>query len=314
MTMWFRSWHGAPTDPKWLLIAKKAGVPPIVVSGIVWALFDYASQREDRGCVVGFDTETYAVWSGVEEAEVEAVITALTAKGVIEDGRLTAWEKRQPKREDDSRERVRAYRERKAAQAASNKEDVTPEPDDPEPVTPCNADVTQRNAPEKIQRREDTEGEGTPDIAPDKPARSRPRNATWDALAAQCGHPETDSEASDFGKTVKELKQARASPEEIAAFAIWWDHEMPPGTMLTHRCYRSHWSKFKNGLKRAAGTNSNGRIKDPLALARKIIVSRGQLDGASGNTGGVHDRPARYEREPDRRVDAHVPQLPDGRA
>jgi hypothetical protein len=28
---WFRSWHGAPTDPKWLLIAKRsetqAGIP-----------------------------------------------------------------------------------------------------------------------------------------------------------------------------------------------------------------------------------------------------------------------------------------------
>jgi len=25
---WFRSWHGAPNDPKWLVIARKAGVAP----------------------------------------------------------------------------------------------------------------------------------------------------------------------------------------------------------------------------------------------------------------------------------------------
>ena len=48
---WFRSWHGAPTDAKWLLIARKSGTTPGQVSAVFWALLDYASQHADRGSV-----------------------------------------------------------------------------------------------------------------------------------------------------------------------------------------------------------------------------------------------------------------------
>lgn len=120
MNDWFRSWHGAPTDPKWLLIGKKAGVAPGMVSAIVWALFDHASQLADRGNVSGFDVETYAIFSGFSEEDIAAVIRELTAKGIIEGGRLSAWEKRQPKREDGSAERSREYRERNRTQPNAN--------------------------------------------------------------------------------------------------------------------------------------------------------------------------------------------------
>lgn len=111
---WWRSWHGAPTDSKWLLIGKRAGVAPGVVSAIAWALFDYASQDNDRGSVEGFDVETYSVFSGFDEAEIQSVIDAMTDKGIITEGRLSAWEKRQPKKEDPtSGERVRRFRDNK---------------------------------------------------------------------------------------------------------------------------------------------------------------------------------------------------------
>ena len=122
MTSWFRSWHGAPTDNKWLVIAKRANVAPGIVSAVAWALFDHASQADDRGSVEGFDTETYALWAGWCEADVIAVVDAMRAKGVIDaDDRLHAWDKRQPKREDDSAERVREFRKRQNAA----KQDVT---------------------------------------------------------------------------------------------------------------------------------------------------------------------------------------------
>lgn len=41
-----------------------------------------------------------------------AIVTALKEKNIIINDRLTAWDKRQPKREDDSRERVRRYRDK----------------------------------------------------------------------------------------------------------------------------------------------------------------------------------------------------------
>ena len=162
MTSWFRSWHGAPTDNKWLLIASKAKVKPGIVSAVAWALFDHASQADDRGSVKEFDTETYAVFSGFDENEVQAVIVAMRAKGVIDgDGRLTAWDKRQPKREDDSAERVREWRKRNSVTS--------------EDVTQCNADkrtVTHTNDTEPDTDTDTEKKQTTSDTTPPKPAQN----------------------------------------------------------------------------------------------------------------------------------------------
>lgn len=94
ITSWFRSWHGAPTDNKWLVIARKANVAPGIVSAVAWALLDYASQAEDRGSVKGFDVETYAVFSGFDEGDIASVIAAMHDKNVIDQNeRLTEWMK-----------------------------------------------------------------------------------------------------------------------------------------------------------------------------------------------------------------------------
>lgn len=146
---WFRSWHGAPTDNKWLVIARRANTLPGLVGYVFWALEDYASQNTDRGSVKGFDTEVCATYSGIDEDTVQAIIKALHDKGVITpDDRLAAWEKRQPKREDDSTERVRNWRN---AQRYAAQHDNVDE-------TQCNASVTQSNAPDTDTER-DTERE-----------------------------------------------------------------------------------------------------------------------------------------------------------
>jgi hypothetical protein len=131
---WWRSWHGAPTDPKWAVVAARSGVKVGIVSAVAWALLDYASQHKVRGTADGFDIETYSVYSGFSEAEISAVIKAMTDKGIIQNGRLAKWEERQPKREDDSKERVQDFREREKKRN----------------VTQCNADTedeTKSNTP-----------------------------------------------------------------------------------------------------------------------------------------------------------------------
>ena len=125
MTSWFRSWHGAPTDPKWLVVANKAGVTPGMVSAVVWALFDYASQHDERGSIEDFDVETYAAFSGFEQKQIDQVIKALTDKRLIVKGKLTAWEKRQPRREDNSTSRVTEYRKRTMRHGNDVKRSVT---------------------------------------------------------------------------------------------------------------------------------------------------------------------------------------------
>lgn len=117
---WFRSWHGAPTDIKWMLVGKRAKAKPGVVSAITWALFDHASQSADRGDVSTFDIEAYAIWSGFEEDEIANVMDQMVKAGVIVDGRLCNWDKRQPVRED----RTAAERQRRRRTKAKN-QDVT---------------------------------------------------------------------------------------------------------------------------------------------------------------------------------------------
>ncbi len=115
---WWRSWHGAPTDPKWRTIAKRAGVPTSLVVAVAWAALDRASANAaERGRTQGLDTETLADFLDCEEAEILAILDAMRAKGVLDGDRFTAWEKRQPKREDGSAERAKAWRQKKKLDA-----------------------------------------------------------------------------------------------------------------------------------------------------------------------------------------------------
>lgn len=156
---WFRSWHGAPTDPKWLLIARNAmkrsetQITPGMVSAVVWALFDHASQAEQRGNVDDFDIETYAVFSGFTLVDIAAIIQEMREKKLIVSGCLSAWEKRQPKREDNSTERVRAHRnavKRNETQcnAREDKEEIREEKKDAAPTGAQVVSIVQ--TPEKL--------------------------------------------------------------------------------------------------------------------------------------------------------------------
>ena len=124
---WWRAYHGLPHDPKLALVAlvtpcnaRRGEVLEVWV-----ALLDYASQNTPRGSIEGIDLEQIA-WSLQMEIErVNAIMESLRKKRMISGKLLSAWDKRQPKRErdDDSRERVRAYRER---QKRLELDDVTP--------------------------------------------------------------------------------------------------------------------------------------------------------------------------------------------
>ena len=112
MIDWFRSWHGAPTDPKWLAIGKLSGVSTGMAVAIAWALMDRASQADDRGSITGYDVDGLACFFGCEPRQVDAVVSAMNDKGMLRDGRFVAWERRQPKREDNSAQRTREWRKR----------------------------------------------------------------------------------------------------------------------------------------------------------------------------------------------------------
>jgi hypothetical protein len=137
-------------DNKWPVIAARSGVKVGVVSAVAWALMDYASQHEERGTVEGFDTEVYAIYSGFQETEIVAVINAMTDKGIIVDGKLANWSKRQPKREDDKvNERVAKHRELKRN------------------VTQCNTELAPEKETDKDTETDEYKEEDAEQSAPD---------------------------------------------------------------------------------------------------------------------------------------------------
>lgn len=249
---WFRSWHGAPTDNKWLVIARKAGVAPGVVSAVVWALLDYASQCGERGTIAGFDVETYAAFSGFDEAQVQAVIDALKDKEIIDpDGGFKNWKKRQPKREDNSStERSREFRQRQ-------KENERGE-------TQCNA--AQREAT-LDKSREDTdtekkEGEsapnGTPppftsaEVLPFPKAKGRKADrgtrlpADW----------QPSSELIDFARN-EGFSDAKFE-RELASFRDYWLAASGPNAT------KRDWdAAFRNWLRKAANGFGGSRGSSP---------------------------------------------------
>ncbi len=116
---WFRWYHGTVNDPKLALIARKSGqLRPVVIS--IWAtLFEHASQATPRGDISEFDTETVAVALDIDEQDINAVMSAMATKGMISNGHIAAWERRQPQREDGAAERAKAWREKQKKQTTN---------------------------------------------------------------------------------------------------------------------------------------------------------------------------------------------------
>ena len=148
---WVRWYHGTAADPKWRLVARKSGQRLTDVIA-VWAMvLEAASEASERGTLEGFDPEVVAAALDLEPEAVDAILDAMQGR-VLDGDRLSAWDKRNPKREDNSAERVRRYRERKRREQQAE----TQSKDD---VTQCNAGETQGNAPEEdrdVEKERDT--------------------------------------------------------------------------------------------------------------------------------------------------------------
>lgn len=145
---WFRWHHGSVTDPKFQLIAKRssASLPDVLA---VWAyVLEQASASETRGHHGDIDCEAVDCMFGFDDGQTKAILDAMQAREMLTDGRVSSWDKRQPKRErdtDNSAERTRAYRERQKQPLESGENHVTP----------CDATERQKNARGEKSREEE---------------------------------------------------------------------------------------------------------------------------------------------------------------
>lgn len=130
---WFRWYHGSVNDPKFGLVAKKEGASVAEVIAVWACLLEQASASEDRGNPGSIDFDAIDFALGMDEGKARRVYERMRERGLVdpETARIAAWEKRQPRRErqdDNSTERVRAFRERKRQTGECNGNE-----------TPCNA-------------------------------------------------------------------------------------------------------------------------------------------------------------------------------
>ena len=142
---WFRWHHGSVTDPKFQLVARKtkSRVADVIA---VWAfILESASQSDDRGAHGDLDFESIDCALGLADGQALAIHTAMIDRAMVtDDGRVAAWEKRQPKREredDNSTERSKALRMRRRQSEPGDAEQhqTTPESANSNHATPCNA-------------------------------------------------------------------------------------------------------------------------------------------------------------------------------
>lgn len=161
---WFRWHHGSVTDPKFQLVARKSKQALASVIA-VWAfVLEQASASEDRGTFGTIDCEAIDCLLGLEDGATAAILAAMGERGLVDDGTVSAWEKRQPKRErtdNTSTERSRAHRDRQrqSQQDGEKQRHATPEIDD---ATPCNATKHQKKPRGEESREEKKNTPPTP--------------------------------------------------------------------------------------------------------------------------------------------------------
>lgn len=199
---WFRWYHGTVDDRKWLVVSRYCGQSRAVVLAVWCALLEFASQAEERGSIAAFDCESLDALLGVEDGVCAAVMQAFVRKGLVSNGRLTAWERRQPRREDeDAVDRQRRRRQRLAlppARVASPDMPTDSGPDDgatscsviPDDYVECHAlsrTVTQCHAPEEDTEKSISFSPPSPPSAPSAP----------DSPAAAASLPRVDAARQD---------------------------------------------------------------------------------------------------------------------
>jgi hypothetical protein len=108
---WLRLWHDMPTDPKFRTISKVSKQPLCAVIAVYLFMLVDASNASERGRTQAND-EDIASAVDLEIEQVELIRKAMQGR-VLDEDYLTGWDRRQPKREDNSSERSKTWRESK---------------------------------------------------------------------------------------------------------------------------------------------------------------------------------------------------------
>ncbi|MFC3816542.1 hypothetical protein [Lysobacter sp. GCM10012299] len=221
---WCRWHHGTVNDPKWRVVASRCVTSVTSVTNVtvghvvaVWAaMVENASQSPKRGELAGWDDEDVAAGLGFTTEQVRAIREAMQGK-TLEGGKLSGWEKRQPKREDSSAGRTKAWRERHRANGDTGDASVTHgDARDDEETHGDHRGEEKRE--EKEQKKSSSSGDDQRVAAFDARLAEVARDAieTWNesTLVTECGLPSVRAKVG-FDKRKEQVRRMLRTARDI---------------------------------------------------------------------------------------------------
>jgi hypothetical protein len=171
MSRWYRAYTGTVTDEKLAEAALVAGCSRSVAIAGWHCLLESAANRNNCG---SFDATPRRVAAVLCEptAVIESLFAAFDELGLIGQGAVKSWKKRQFQ-SDDSKDRVAKFRERKRRETAN--------------VTACNSDVTPPDTETDTYKKssnEDSSAEPT-----ERPLTAKEIVEAWNERMAPQGFP-----------------------------------------------------------------------------------------------------------------------------
>lgn len=259
---WLRLWHDMPNDPKWRTISRISGQPiALVISLYVHLLVD-ASRNVTRGHV-DVTAEDLASALDVTERDIESVLSAMQGR-VLDGNRLSGWDGRQVKREDDGNEKTgaKSAAERKRDQRSRQRESAKQPKEQPADSACHDAsrDVTPDKDKDKsntttslrsVVERAHTTGEGVAVPADLKPDRST-------AASLQTLNVDPDIELAKF------IAHHEAQGTLLADVNAW--QAKLRKWMLDAHQFNADRNRVTDARVEAAQRNGNGRAEDCAAL------------------------------------------------
>lgn len=220
MANWVRLWEDMPNDPKWRVIAKRSGCSiSEVIAVFVHMMTNAGANATERGTLQNWSDEDVAAALDIDLEKIEAIRLAMQDK-VLADERLLGWEKRQPKREDSSAERAKAWRERTRTQP-----NATERPD-----TDTDTDTEQNNIqpPAKRARSSNLEHPRFVDFWKAYPKRdgSNPRQPTCQKFSRYVAAGiEPEEIISGAKRYAAECERNGTEPKFVAQAATWLNQQ-----------------------------------------------------------------------------------------
>ena len=285
MSGWVRLWEDMPTDPKWRVVARKSGQTIPAVIAVFTILMVEGGKAGRSGDVSGVRTEDIAAALDMDDAAVDAILEAMQGR-VIEGSSLSGWEKRQPKREDSSTQRVREHRERKSAATKRNE-------------TQCNAPEAEADTEKNIS---DADASGA--AAPQAPAYTDARHELWaegkpmlESLgmkAAQCGKmigqwlKDTDDDCAGVLDAIRRAREAR--PQEVIP---WITKALPTKANRNDRASRqARPDPRPSGTQRALAGLAQAASERPDSRLFAMDPGGSGFDAGPTGSGGADGRPS----------------------